>query len=60
MSMAGPFEPGAVHSDFVSRRDEQLLAELTQREREIVEQAMANHPTLPLAKALAMLKAFGM
>jgi hypothetical protein len=63
--IAGPLaagivrEPGLVHSKFVKRRDQALLAELTPRERRLVESLMDNYPALPLAKAIAMLKAAG-
>jgi hypothetical protein len=36
-----------------------LLAELNAAERELVLWAMDNHPTVTLAKTIAMLKAFG-
>ena len=39
--------------------DAALLAELTPRERRLVQQVMDDHLTLTLAKALAMLKAAG-
>ena len=53
-------EPSVVRSEFVKRRDKALLAALTPWERELVQQAMDNHPALPLAKTIAMLKAAGM
>jgi hypothetical protein len=40
--------------------DAALLAELTAWELDIVQQAMANHPTVPLVKTIEMLRAFGM
>ena len=53
-----PLPPQAFHSESVKWRAEQLLAELTPLELEIVQQALANHPALPLRKAIAMLKTF--
>jgi hypothetical protein len=40
--------------------DMALLASLTPWEFELVQQAMANHPTVTLAETIDMLKAFGM
>jgi len=40
--------------------DAMLLAELTPWDRELVLQAMANHPTVSPAKCIEMLRAFGM
>jgi hypothetical protein len=53
-------EPSVVRSEFVKRRDKELLAELTPWERELVQQAMDNHPSVTLAETIAMLKAAGM
>jgi hypothetical protein len=53
-------EPSVVVSEFVTRRDQALLAELTPWERELVQEVMDDHPALTLAKTIAMLKAFGM
>ena len=53
-------EPSVVRSEFVKRRDQALLAELTPWERELVREVMDDHPALTLAKAIAMLKAAGM
>jgi hypothetical protein len=39
--------------------DAALLAELTPWERELVQRVMAHYPALTLAKAIEMLKAFG-
>jgi hypothetical protein len=40
--------------------DAALLAELTPWELELVQQAMANHPAVSVAKTIEMLRAFGM
>jgi hypothetical protein len=40
--------------------DAMLLASLSPWERQIVEQAMANHPAVSPAKCIEMLRAFGM
>jgi hypothetical protein len=53
-----PLPPQAFRGEVVKWRAEQLLAELTPLELEIVQQALANHPALPLRKAIAMLKTF--
>ncbi len=53
-----PLPSTAFRSESVKWRAEQLLAELSPLEREIVQQALANHPALPLRKAIAMLKTF--
>ena len=53
-----PLPSTAFRSESVKWRAEQLLAELTPLELEIVQQALANHPALPLRKAIAMLKTF--
>jgi hypothetical protein len=52
-------DPGVVHSEFVKRRDKALLAELTPRERRLVQEVMDDYPALTLAKTIAMLKAAG-
>ena len=48
-----------VRSDFVKRRDRQLLAELSAEDRELVHRATDNHPGATLANVIQMLKAFG-
>ncbi len=47
-------------SEFVQRRDAALLAELSPRQQAIVRQVMKNHPDIPLAETIEMLKAFGL
>jgi hypothetical protein len=55
-----PLPPTAFRSEFVRRRDKELLGELTPKQRRLVESLLADYPALPLAKALAMLKDGGM
>jgi len=47
-------------SEFVQRRNKALLAELSPHQQATVLQVMKNHPEIPLAETIAMLKAFGL
>ena len=58
MAMTDPLDLD--RSDFVKRREPQLLNELTPFEREVVALALRNNPALSIAEALQMLKAFGL
>ena len=42
------------------RRDKALLAELAPHQQQTVLQVMKNHPEIPLAETIAMLKALGL
>ena len=55
-----PLPSIAFRSEFVKRRDQELFAELTPKERRLVRAVMDDYPALTVIKTIALLKAAGM